>query len=453
MSSFLRAHRVRPAYTCILKPSFSRSLTTTQRSMEDTFRAACKNKIIPGAVLLATDKSGTFNYSNVFGARSLEHPRSEPLSVDATMWIASCTKLFTSIAILQCVERGLFTLDEDVRHVLTELNDIDVLTGINGSAIESKKNSLPITLRQLLSHTSGFAYEFNSPLLQQWRKLQPQYNRRPPISVHNRFLHPLLYDPGSSWSYGPSIDWAGVLIERLTGLSLQDYMAQNIWQPLGITDMTFFLSGRDDLRARVASMSKREPYETSDNPTAKSTSVHAPEYQYCFNPDMADCQGGGGVFGSPVEYIKVLRALLLASDAPDVRPVPPKQLLHRSSVDAMFTPQLGGESQKALQAVAEIPRYNYMMGGMPPDTRKDWGLGGLLVMDDIAGWRSKGTMTWGGTPNLTWWIDRKVGLCGLYASQLMPIGDAKSVELEKVFEKAMYERYRQHVADQNDCTD
>ena len=193
-----------------------------------------------------------------------------------------------------------------------------------------------------------------------------------------------------------------MLVERLTGLSLENYMAQHIWQPLGITDMTFFLSNRHDLRARAAVMSKREPFDASDNPTAESTSVYAPEHQACFLPDMVDCQGGAGIYSSPVEYLKVIRALLHALDAPEAPAVPPAQLLRRVTVDAMFTPQLGDESRKALQAVGEIPRFNYMMGGMPVSTRKDWGLGGLIVMDDLPGWRSKGTMTWGGTPNLTW---------------------------------------------------
>lgn len=178
-------------------------------------------------------------------------------------------------------------------------------------------------------------------------------------------------------------------------------MSQHIWKPLSITSMTFFLSTRPDMQSRVAHMAWRRP---NDNPSEPpSTVVHA-EMQPVLNPDMEDCLGGGGIFASPADYLKVLRALLLASDASasDADPVPPAQLLRRSTVDAMLTPQLNEAGRKALQAISEIPKLNLMMGGMPTTTPKDWGLAGLLVMDDLPLWRRRGTMTWGGTPNLTW---------------------------------------------------
>ncbi|KAK7737320.1 hypothetical protein SLS53_006623 [Cytospora paraplurivora] len=366
--------------------------------MEEAFKVACAEKTIPGAVLISGDVSGKFHYANTFGVRSLKEPLSkEPLTPESTMWIASCTKLLTSIAAMQCVERGLVTLDQDVRPILHELQDIDILQGDREDTVLSiRKNSTPITL---------------------------------------------------SWSYGPSTDWAGVLVERITGSNLQDYMARNIWETLGITDMTFFLSQRPDLQSRLAHMAWRD---SSEIPAEQDRPVDYAFVQPVLKPDMEDCQGGGGIFSSPAEYFKVLHALLVAGS--DSAPSHPQggqwdkpaqeQLLRRSSVDAMFAPQLGDGARDALQALSKVPRLNRMMGGMPPSARRDWGLGGLLVLDDVPGWRGKGTMAWGGTPNLTWWIDRKAGLCGLYAGQVMPIGDAKCVELNKLFEREMYARYR-----------
>lgn len=97
------------------------------------------------------------------------------------------------------------------------------------------------------------------------------------------------------------------------------------------------------------------------------------------------------------------------------------------------------------------------MGGTPKDIKKDWGLGGLLVMDDLPDGRKAGTMIWGGAPNLIWvsraltcckllanyeqWVDREAGLCGLYAGQVWPPGDAKCAVLDRKFEEAMYQRY------------
>lgn len=145
-------------------------------------------------------------------------------------------------------------------------------------------------------------------------------------------------------------------------------------------------------------MSLRNPITTSDDPTAPSTSIHNPD-QITLRPDMDDAQGGGGIYTSATEFMKVLLALLRATDAPSTSDV---QLLHQSTAQAMFAPQLGPASRARLQAISNIPRFNYMLGGMPVGTRKDWALGGLLVLDNLPGWRRKGTMSWGGTPNLTW---------------------------------------------------
>ncbi|KAF2152733.1 beta-lactamase/transpeptidase-like protein [Myriangium duriaei CBS 260.36] len=403
--------------------------------MENFIQSACDARLIPGAVVFATDRTGRLDYRNVFGSHSLEDPTTyTPLAFDSTVWFASCTKLITSIAAMQCVERGLVSLDEDVRALAPELDDLEVLRGgENGTIASRTKNTTPITLRQLLSHSSGFAYEFNSPTLQAWRNETPESERPTPTSVRKRFLHPLLYEPGTSWSYGPSTDWAGVVVERVTGSTLQDYIVKNIFDPLDIKNLTFFLATRPDLQAKRAVMSWR---------TEEAEAVHSQHKQPCFEPDFEDASGGGGIFGAPGEYMKVLCALLLATgqSASDAESYPPAQLLRRSTANALFEPQLGENGRKALQGVSEIPRLNEMLGGMPPKTRKDWGLGGLVVLDDLPGWRNKGTLTWGGTPNLTWWIDRTAGICGLYSSQIMPIGDAKSNEMVHAFEKDMYRR-------------
>ncbi|KAB5578015.1 beta-lactamase/transpeptidase-like protein [Coniochaeta sp. 2T2.1] len=355
------------------------------------------------------------------------------------MYIASCTKLLTTVAALQCVERGLTTLDEDVRSIVTELQDLDILQDDGGGNIASKrKNTTPITLRQLLTHQSGFSYENNEPLLQQWRKGLPEAERGSSTSLRGRFLHPLLYEPGTNWSYGPSVDWAGVVIERLTRSNLEEYMTQNIWEPLGISDMTFFLSRRPDMQARVAHMTRRV---ASDTGSKQEVLAYSP-VQPILDPDVEDCFAGGGIFTSPRELFKVIHAVLLASNpsASDTAPIPPTQLLRRSTVQSMFRPQLSESGRASLQKVAQVPRLNRMMGDMPVSASRDWGLGGLLLMDDLPGWRGKGTLTWGGNPNLTWWIDLRAGLCGLYAAQLMPLGDQKSVELTKLFEREMYAR-------------
>ena len=186
-------------------------------------------------------------------------------------------------------------------------------------------------------------------------------------------------------------------------------MAHNIWAPLGIKSMTFFLSTRPDMQSRAAYMCWREPENLAHVGASPKPIVYA-ERQPILEQDLEDCLGGGGIYATPSEYIKVLRALLSDASAPDTLsdldlPTPSARqqlLLRRSTAVAMFEPQLHEAGRKALRAVSEIPELNLMLGGMPVATKKDWGLGGMLVMEDLPGWRQKGVMTWGGTPNLTW---------------------------------------------------
>ncbi|MCJ1232500.1 hypothetical protein MMC14_000453 [Varicellaria rhodocarpa] len=117
-------------------------------------------------------------------------------------------------------------------------------------------------------------------------------------AAKGRYLHPLIYGPGTSWLYDPFIDWAGLLVERIIRFkTFEDYMVQHIWEPLGIIDMTFFLSTRPDLRTRMSSMSIRNHPGSSDDPTAQPSAVYATE-QIATQPDMDDAQGGAGIFTS-----------------------------------------------------------------------------------------------------------------------------------------------------------
>lgn len=141
--------------------------------MEQVFEEACKEHIIPGAVLLAANGSGTlyqslerrltsylilgtFKYENVFGSRSLKDISAKnPLKKDDIMWTASCTKLMTSIAALQLVERGSLSLDEDVASILPELTNLDILTGFEDDRPQLTKASDKITLRYAISRLSS----------------------------------------------------------------------------------------------------------------------------------------------------------------------------------------------------------------------------------------------------------------------------------------------------------
>ncbi len=248
---------------------------------------------------------------------------------------------------------------------------------------KSRHRLLMLSHRLLLTHSSGIAYDAVHPDLLKWRKSRGE---RPSagVTVETRFLYPLVFEPGTSWIYGSGHDWAGKMIERvIPGMTLETYFEKNIWQPLSIKDMTFFVNERDGLKERKASMSIR----TAPNGKAMPYSGPIP-YE-----GVTDCMGGQGLSACAPEYLKVLHSLL-ADDG---------KVLKKESVAELLTPQLTEMSQKGLMKLLKDSAMNNLYGAtLPMDCRKDWSLGGLLCLDDLPGSRHKGTMTWTGLPNLCW---------------------------------------------------
>ncbi|KAJ5017298.1 hypothetical protein K4K57_009053 [Colletotrichum sp. SAR 10_99] len=211
-------------------------------SFEDFIDSAVRNADIPGVMLYARDKSGImsagdFKYSHIFG----DNLRTgKPLATDDVLTLASVTKLLTSIAALQLVERGILALDDsDVSHHVPALAQKPILTGFSpsGAPIEVPRQQ-PITLRHLLTHSAGNSYDFLDSATREW---QSHHGIKPTrgATVEERFAYPLIYEPGASWAYSSSSDWLGKVIEAVTGQSLEDYMRAHIWDPLGAESFTF----------------------------------------------------------------------------------------------------------------------------------------------------------------------------------------------------------------------
>jgi CubicO group peptidase (beta-lactamase class C family) len=390
------------------------------------------NRFLLGKILHSVS-SGTYVPSIPTTSQSPSHldPKSKPepqaFSADTVCWIASCTKLMTSIAAMQCVERGLLTLDADISNILTEFKDIQILVSIDEEkGPVYKPATRKITLRNLLTHSSGLAYEFTNPKLFAWRQW---FNRQSPANkAQSRsrdaaiaYQTPLMFEPDEGWAYSYGMDWAGVAVSRVSKLSLQDYMQKNIWTPLGMTSTTFYIHKRPDLQRRMASISDR----ADDGKLTRGVSA-----QYNIDLFPVDESGGGGCSSTANDYIKLLTALL----------APKPKILRPETIDLMFSPNLA--NAKHLMRVHANPLSYGLAGNIPIDSKLDYGLGGILNMEVVSTTgRAKGGMQWGGLPNLFWWINRKEGVCGCYFGQLMPAGDRKSFEMYEAFERAINESF------------
>ncbi|KAF8208487.1 beta-lactamase/transpeptidase-like protein [Mycena galopus ATCC 62051] len=397
--------------------------------IETNFQAAIDAGKINGAVLCATDAEGRFAYSKALGQRTLLSGERVPVQLDDVLFVASATKLLTTIAALQCVDDGLLSLTGDLSSLAPELAAKSVLTGFSEDGkplLEPAKR--PITLEMLLTHSAGLDYPFPSPLnalTARWCATfsPPTPNTR--RAVEDLFDYPLAYQPGSGWMYGVGVDWAGRIVERASGLSLGAWMQQRIFTPLGITDAAFnpVPSTRPDLLPRLVDLNPADP-------DALGLAVLGPLAS--MNAQSLGDFGGHGLSMSGTDYVKVLRALLLNDGS----------LLKPSTVDAMFAPQLNGAAAEAHQKAVDGPAAAAFRLGTAPGAKLGWGLGGLLTLESVEGWYGARTLTWGGGQTLTWFVDRANGLCGVGAVLAgVPIDGGAVEELKDCFRHDIYRKH------------
>lgn len=301
---------------------------------------------------------------------------------DTLFALASLTKLPTTVAVLQIVERGIIALDDDVGRILPELCQHGVLTGFthDGHPILRPRRN-PITVRQLLTHSAGTGYDFSDPALARF-----QQSGGVPLSsgstVEERFDHPLLFEPGKSWNYGCSIDWAGLLVEKLLSTDLETYTKENIWKPLGVSSFTFWPDKPAEARPqRVAPMYER---------IANSGKLKLLPDGLELNRGLKNCFGGQGGYASLDDFVELLSSLLWDDE----------RILKKETTALMFRPQLSTESATTLQTKMADP--SWAIGDFYDGEEYDWGLGGLLVTRGSNGHRQPGTLIWSGIANLFW---------------------------------------------------
>ena len=349
------------------------------------------------------------------------------------MWVVSCTKLVTAVAALQCVERGLFSLENasDVDRLLPEWKDPEILTGWadDGKPI-LRPATEKITLKSLLTHTSGLGYDFMDPDLVKWRKSRGEHPLAMKKPITECFATPLVFEPGSSWVYGGGVDLAGLMVARANRCALEEYMRKNILDVLDMTDTSMYV-GHNDIGKRLMPLTTRaKPEEALMDgcpPEAPLTQLLQPQDEF----------GGGGLFSTAEDWLKLLKSLLNDDG----------RLLQSESLDLLCEPSLSESAQTAYNNTIAVPASVPLTApGQPPTGAaqpKRWscGLGGAVALEDSDEGFKAGWVRGGGAPNLKWWIDRRGGTCGFFATQLYPPGESRHAFLHPLFHKAMAEQW------------
>ena len=366
---------------------------------------------IPGVVAIAATSDGLI-YQGAAGARDIE--TSVGMTVDTIARIASMTKAVTSVAVMQLVEQGKVELDQPVATYMPKFADTKVLSGFgaDGTPILRAPES-PVTIRQLLTHTSGYGYEI-------WNEDAKRYAASGYVSsIHDGgdgFLDaPLLSDPGTKWEYGISTDILGVLVEVVSGQPLDDYFHEHIFAPLDMPD-TYFIVPEEDL-SRLATL------------YAKSSEGELMPIPYS-RPSDTFFSGGAGLYSTAGDYVRLMRAILNGGELDGVR------VLQAATVGLMAQNHIG-DLEAAHSVVSVAPALSNDFDFMPDSVDK-FGLGFLINTKPVPRGRAAGSLAWAGLTNSYYWIDRENDICGVLITQILPFFDADVLALFSEFETAVY---------------
>ncbi len=387
----------------------------SQAQIDQMLRQKCDAGEIPGVVAMAASGNEVI-YQGAFGKRDLsrDDAKDNAMTTDSVFWIASMTKAITTAAGMQLVEQGKLSLDDPIGKILPDLASPQVLEGFDASGEPKLRPATrPITLRQLMTHTAGFAYNM-------WNGDMATYMDKvgiPAITTcQNAALKtPLASDPGTRWEYGTNIDFVGKAVEAVSGKKLDAYLRDHLLAPLGMTDTAFKIG--DAQRKRLVGMHAR----------GGDGALAAIPFELEQNPEFH--MGGGGLYGTAGDYIKFAQMILNKGKGNG------NQVLKPETVALMSQNHIGDLNVGKMISVA--PAYTNDVD-LYPGMDKKWGLSFLINTAKTPEGRSPGSLAWAGLANTYFWIDPARNVAGVILMQVLPFADQKCLEAFAALESGVY---------------
>lgn len=365
---------------------------------------------VPGIVAMA-QKAGGPVYQGAFGVRALDDPA--PMTVDTVFRIASMTKAVTSTAAMQQVERGTLSLDTPVADLVPEWAGKQVLEGWDGETPILRPARTTATVRNLATHTAGSTYEW-------WSEGHARYMGTGHTSLlaglKKGLQAPLAFDPGTGWIYGDNIDWLGLCVEAASGQKLDEYFADNILGPAGMTETRFLAT--TEQRGRLAKVHMRD----------ESGALAATEMDWPQSPEW--WAGGHGLYSVAGDYMKFLDIFRNGGKAADGT-----QVVKPETIKVMTSDQSGGHPMVPL--VSQAPPISNTAEFFP-GSPKVHSTAFQINLEDQPGMRAAGSLAWAGIFNSFYWWDPANDVTGTILMQLLPFADVEAMAIFTDFEKAVY---------------
>ena len=351
-----------------------------------------------------------------YGKADVEAGR--PMKTDTIFRVASQTKAFTSVSVMMLVEEGKIGLADPVSKFIPAFEKTTVAVppppgAVAGSPVSVVPAKRPITIRDLLTHTAGISYG-NGPAQEQWKAagIQGWYfaDRSEPVSavVERMALLPMDAQPGEKYVYGYNTDILGVVVEKVSGLTLAEFIQKRITGPLGLVDTQFYLPPAQ--KDRLATV-----YAAKDGRIERATDPKTGQGHYVEGPRVGFA-GGAGLLSTARDYGRFVQMLLNGGEIDGVRLLGPKtvELMTVNHVGTLFAER------------------------GPNDAGRGFGLG-FDVIEDLGKtgqYGSVGAFGWGGAYHTTYWADPKEKMVVLLMTQLLPAGNS---DLHAKFRALVYQ--------------
>jgi CubicO group peptidase (beta-lactamase class C family) len=401
------AARSRPALpaaraeTLGLAPAALEPITRSLESFVDSGKVS--------GIYAAIVRHGRLGYERTFGWMDRAHR--QRMRRDAIFRIFSMTKPVVAVGILRLVEDGKLGLDDAVARYIPAFANVKVFAGGTADSPILREPDSAITIRQLMNHTSGLAYGLTAEPADTIFTRARMYNATRTLEAFTDSLTriPLLFSPGTRWSYGSGLDVAGRVIEVVSGMTLDRFLEEQVFRPLGMRDTGFRI--RPDMRGRIATVYAR----------GEEGTLHALEndpLMPMFEPDARFLWGSGGLLSTPDDYLRFAQMLLNGGTLEQTRILRPETvaLMTRNSVPAELTP---------------------VRSGTLSDTTYGFGLGVAVKLDTVRATRPGpiGIFRWSGYLGTYFWVDPVNDLIAMVWTQHSP---GNLYPLEATFQTMVY---------------
>jgi len=370
--------------------------------IDGILQRAIQQGTVPGVVAIVANKDQVL-YHAAYGL--MDVGKKKPMTKDSIFRIASMTKPVTSVAVMMLVEEGKLRLDDPVSKYIPSFQNRETIATFNpaDSTYTSKKASKPVLIRHLLTNTSGIAYTFAND---ESNKLQRKTGK-PAEEL------PLLYDPGTKWTYSGSTKVLGQVVEKITGVGLDRFVDERIFRPLGLQDTSYSVpTAKVD---RVVTIQRRADGKLVETP----------------NPEKIESPvaGDGGLNSTTADYVRFLQMFLNDGKAGGVT------LLQKHSIQMMTRNEIGGVIVQTQQTTNPAVSLDFPIGA----GRDKFGFGFQIATSnkENPSLRSPGSYTWAGIYNTHFWVDPKREIAAVIMMQVLPFYDDGCMKLYQDVEAAI----------------